>query len=75
MLFLLTFLYCIMKTNVALIFFLKKSKNYVSGPVPIYLRITVNGKRADCPADGTANLNAGIPVPDGRMELRRISAP
>ena len=36
-----------MKTNFSLLFYLKKPKNYVSGPVPIYLRITVNGERAE----------------------------
>jgi site-specific recombinase XerD len=36
-----------MKTNFSLLFYLKKPKNYVSGPVPIYLRITVNGGRAE----------------------------
>ena len=30
-----------------LLFYLKKPKNYVKGPVPIYLRITVDGKRAE----------------------------
>lgn len=29
------------------IFFLKKPKNYVDGPVPVYLRITISGKRAE----------------------------
>lgn len=29
------------------IFFLKKSKKYVDGPVSVYLRITVSGKRAE----------------------------
>jgi Site-specific recombinase XerD len=32
-----------MSTNYSLLFYLKKPKNYVSGPVPIYLRITVDG--------------------------------
>src|SRR5579872_5055051 len=36
-----------MKTNFSLLFYLKKPKNYQSGPVPIYLRITVNGKRSE----------------------------
>lgn len=29
------------------IFFLKKPKDYQEGPVPIYLRITIAGKRAE----------------------------
>ena len=32
-----------MSTNYSLIFYLKKPKNYVSGPKPIYMRITVDG--------------------------------
>jgi hypothetical protein len=36
-----------MKTNFSLLFYLKKPKNYTDGTVPIYLRITVNGKRAE----------------------------
>lgn len=32
-----------MSTNYSLLFYLKKPKNYVNGPKPIYLRITVNG--------------------------------
>ena len=36
-----------MKTNFSLLFYLKKSKNHQTGPVPIYMRITVNGKRSE----------------------------
>ena len=36
-----------MKTNFSLLFYLKKPKNYQSGLVPIYMRITVNGRRAE----------------------------
>jgi len=36
-----------MKTNFSLLFYLKKPKNRQNGLVPIYLRITVNGKRAE----------------------------
>lgn len=32
-----------MSTNYSLLFYLKKPKNYVSGPKPIYMRITVDG--------------------------------
>jgi hypothetical protein len=31
----------------AISFYLKKPKNYSKGPVPIYMRITVNCKRAE----------------------------
>jgi site-specific recombinase XerD len=37
----------IMKTTFSLLFYLKKPKNHQNGLVPIYLRITVNGKRAE----------------------------
>jgi site-specific recombinase XerD len=36
-----------MKTNFSLLFYLKKPKNYQNGPMPVYLRITVNGQRAE----------------------------
>ncbi|WP_443939313.1 Arm DNA-binding domain-containing protein [Pedobacter sp. MW01-1-1] len=36
-----------MKTNFSLLFFLKRPKNYKTGPAPIYLRITVEGKRSE----------------------------
>jgi len=36
-----------MKFNFNLLFYLKKPKHYTSGPVPIYMRITVEGKRAE----------------------------
>ena len=39
-----------MKTNYSLLFYLKKPKHYTSGPVPIYLRLTVAGKRAETAA-------------------------
>jgi hypothetical protein len=39
-----------MKTNFSLLFYLKKPKNYVDGPVPIYIRITVNRKRSETTA-------------------------
>ncbi|MEO6722836.1 MAG: site-specific integrase [Ferruginibacter sp.] len=40
-----------MKTNFSMLFYLKKQKNYTSGPAPIYLRITVNGQRAELTAN------------------------
>jgi hypothetical protein len=36
-----------MKTNVSLLFYMKKPKNYESGLAPIYMRITVNSKRSE----------------------------
>ena len=36
-----------MKTNFTLLFYLKKPKNYSNGVAPIYLRITVEGNRAE----------------------------
>lgn len=36
-----------MKTNFSLLFYLKKQKNYEAGPTPIYIRITVDGKRVE----------------------------
>ena len=36
-----------MKTNFSMLFYVKKQKNYTSGQAPIYLRITVNGKRSE----------------------------
>ncbi|WP_316754620.1 site-specific integrase [Pedobacter aquatilis] len=36
-----------MKTNFSLLFYLKKQKNYLGGHVPVYLRITVGGKRSE----------------------------
>ncbi|WP_317198316.1 Arm DNA-binding domain-containing protein [Mucilaginibacter ginkgonis] len=36
-----------MKTTFSLLFYLKKPKNYEDGPVPVYLRITVAGKRSE----------------------------
>jgi len=36
-----------MKTNFSLLFYMKKQKNYQAGKAPIYLRITVDGKRCE----------------------------
>ncbi len=46
-----------MKTNFSLLFYLKKPKNYVSGPVPIYIRITVNGERAETTSNRECDPN------------------
>ncbi len=36
-----------MSKRIRIIFYLKKPRNYTAGPVPIYLRITIAGKRAE----------------------------
>ena len=36
-----------MSNSILLHFYLKTPKDYISGPIPIYLRLTVNGKRAE----------------------------
>ena len=36
-----------MKTNFSLLFYSIKQKNYISGTAPIYMRITVKGKRVE----------------------------
>ncbi|MBL4678235.1 MAG: site-specific integrase [Mucilaginibacter sp.] len=36
-----------MKTIFSVLFYLKRPKNYQTGPIPVYMRITVNGKRSE----------------------------
>jgi Arm DNA-binding domain len=36
-----------MQNSISLLFYLKKPKAYTSGTVPIYLRITTHGQRAE----------------------------
>lgn len=36
-----------MKINFSMLFYMKKQKNYKTGSAPIYLRITVDGQRAE----------------------------
>ena len=53
-----------MKVNFSLLFYLKKPLNHASGPVPIYLRITVAGQRAEVSTGrecepGKGNAGAG----------------
>ncbi|MES2269146.1 MAG: Arm DNA-binding domain-containing protein [Bacteroidota bacterium] len=36
-----------MKTSFNVLFYLKKPRNYKSGPMPVYMRITVDGQRAE----------------------------
>lgn len=64
-----------MRTNFSALFYLKKPKNYVNGPVPIYLRITVAGKRAELTAARSVdpaqwNCNAGRVI--GTKEASRM---
>ncbi|MBC7758153.1 MAG: site-specific integrase [Phormidesmis sp. FL-bin-119] len=44
-----------MRTNLNLLFFLKKRINYTSGPVAIYVRFTVDGQRAEASAGKTCD--------------------
>ncbi|WP_189549471.1 Arm DNA-binding domain-containing protein [Mucilaginibacter gossypii] len=46
-----------MKTSFILLLCLKKPKNYNDDPVPIYLRVTVNGKRVETTASRTSELS------------------
>jgi hypothetical protein len=50
-----------MKTTFSLLFYLKKPKNYEKGIVPIYLRITVNGKRAETTSGRECDPSLDIP--------------
>ena len=45
-----------MKSNFNLLFYIRKQKNYKGGAMPIYMRITVNGKRADLSAGRECEL-------------------
>jgi len=49
-----------------LIFFLKKPKEYVKGPVPVYLRITISGKRAEISINKKADPRKWLSNP-GRL--------
>ncbi len=44
-----------MKTNFSMLFYVKKQKNYTSGLAPIYLRITVDGKRSEITTNRECN--------------------
>ncbi len=44
-----------MKTNFSMLFYVKKQKNYTSGVAPIYLRITVDGKRSEITTNRECN--------------------
>lgn len=44
-----------MRTNLSLLFFLKKRINYTEGPVAIYIRFSVDGKRAEASTGKTCD--------------------
>jgi site-specific recombinase XerD len=46
-----------MKTNFTLLFYLKKQKTWNKGPVPIYIRITVNGRRSELSAGRSCEIS------------------
>ena len=60
-----------MKTKISLLFYLKKPKNYQKGPVPIYLRITVESKRAEFTTGENANQINGMRLQEELMVRRR----
>jgi hypothetical protein len=45
-----TFKLVIVKSNFHLLFYLRKQKNYKGGPMAVYMRITVDSKRAEMSA-------------------------
>ncbi|MDR3696098.1 Arm DNA-binding domain-containing protein [Mucilaginibacter sp.] len=61
-----------MKTTFSLLFYLKRPKNYENGPMPIYLRITVNGKRAET-TSGRESLPANWNSKLGRFRDSTLS--
>ena len=72
-----------MKTNFSLLFYLKKPKNYVSGDVPVYMHITVDGVRSEtsagrkCDSDqwnSYAGRLKGTDNTELRMEIEKIKA-
>jgi site-specific recombinase XerD len=46
-----------MKTNFNLLFYLKKQKTWNKGPIPIYIRITVNGRRSELSAGRSCEIS------------------
>lgn len=67
-----------MKTNFSLLFYMKKQKNYQSGVAPIYMRITVNGKRSEATTGRECepsrwNANAGR-ASGNKEEIRSFNA-
>ncbi|RNL52226.1 Arm DNA-binding domain-containing protein [Pedobacter jejuensis] len=62
-----------MKTNFSLLFYLKKPKNYQDGPVPIYMRITVDGKRSEI-TSGRSCVPEGWSAVNGRATGKKEDA-
>lgn len=60
-----------MKTNFNLLFYLKKQKAYVSGTMPVYMRITVNGNVQKCLPGGIVSRQGGTTTPGGALALNR----
>jgi len=56
-----------MKKTFSLLFYLKKPKNYKTGPMPVYVRITVDGKRSET-ASGRECEPASWSQTAGRMK-------
>lgn len=66
-----------MRSNFHLLFYLRKQKNYKVGPMAIYMRIIVNGKRADMSAGrecepGKWNSRAGRGI-GTKEEIRSLN--
>jgi hypothetical protein len=45
----------VMRSNINLLFYLKKRSTYKNGPVAIYLRFTVDGRRAEASTGNTCD--------------------
>lgn len=56
-----------MKTIFSVLFYLKRSRNYQTGPVPVYMRITVNGKRSELTSGRECEPSQWMPSA-GRMK-------
>jgi hypothetical protein len=61
-----------MRTQVNLLFYLKKRAAYKSGPVAIYLRFTVEGNEPKCPPGKPAIRPAGMYRRDGLMAPKKM---
>jgi hypothetical protein len=67
-----------MKTNFSLLFYLKNPKIYTIGPKPIYMRITVNGKRSETSAGracepSVSNSHGGRGI-GTKLEIRALNS-
>ena len=68
----------IMKSNFHLLFYLRRQKNFKGGAVPIYMRITVSGRRAELSAGrqclpGRWNSRAGRAI-GTKEEIRALNS-